>query len=194
MSPQFVLEQLLVDCKAGGIHLTADGRGGLVIDAPEVALTSGLISRLESHKQSILERLKVDPAKRQFDPTDARADHAALDESDGEPCFPPIEALRSAEVEWTGGATDARRDLSSILSPLGADGWPATSVDPDELTPCTRCGRLELWQSVAGDLFGLTPGRWRCVYCEPPLAANRLREQTERIRKSTATRKRNESA
>lgn len=52
--------------------------------------------------------------------------------------------------------------------PLGPDGWPADCIGPDELTPCPKCGTLESWQSVAGDMFGLTPGKWRCLRCDPP--------------------------
>jgi len=35
--------------------------------------------------------------------------------------------------------------------------------------PCPKCGSLELWESAASDLMGLTPGRWRCVRCDPPM-------------------------
>jgi hypothetical protein len=52
-----------------------------------------------------------------------------------------------------------------------------------EVVPCPVCGSLELWQSVAGDLLGLTPGRWRCMKCDPPTAARRLAEAAERIRR-----------
>ena len=48
--------------------------------------------------------------------------------------------------------------------------------------PCPVCGSLELWQSVAGDLLGLTPGRWRCMKCDPPTAAPEA-EAAERIRR-----------
>ena len=52
-----------------------------------------------------------------------------------------------------------------------------------EVYPCIRCRGLELWESAAGDLFGLTPGRWRCMKCDPPTAARRLAEAAERIRR-----------
>ena len=34
---------------------------------------------------------------------------------------------------------------------------------------CPTCARWDLWQPAAGDLFGLTPGTWRCFRCDPPL-------------------------
>jgi hypothetical protein len=54
-------------------------------------------------------------------------------------------------------------------------------IDPPD--PCPKCGSLELWQSAAGDLFGRTPGRWRCLRCDPPTTARRLAELAERIRR-----------
>lgn len=46
--------------------------------------------------------------------------------------------------------------------------WPADTIDPDDLEPCPRCGSLELWLQMAGDMFGKTPGQWKCQRCEPP--------------------------
>ena len=53
-------------------------------------------------------------------------------------------------------------------------------IDPPD--PCPKCGTLELWQSLAGDLFGRTPGRWRCVKCDPPTTARRIRELAARLK------------
>ena len=33
----------------------------------------------------------------------------------------------------------------------------AESVDIDDVPRCPTCGGWDMWQSVAGDLFGLTP-------------------------------------
>lgn len=41
----------------------------------------------------------------------------------------------------------------------------------DTPAPCPECGSLELWQAPAGDPTGLTPPRWRCQRCDPPLAS-----------------------
>jgi hypothetical protein len=66
--------------------------------------------------------------------------------------------------------------------PLGPDGWPVDSIEPP--SPCPSCGRLELWESAAGDLCGLRPGLWRCLMCDPPEAARRLRERAVRLKPS----------
>ncbi len=52
---------------------------------------------------------------------------------------------------------------------FGPDGWPLDSIDPDELDPCPECGTLEQWQTMAGN--------WRCLQCDPPITARRLRER-----------------
>ena len=79
-----------------------------------------------------------------------------------------------------------KAQLLTVLKPLTpateatdpAD-WEAAIEPPD---PCPKCGRLELWQSVASDPFGLTPGTWRCVRCDPPTTAKRLRQLVVRLR------------
>jgi len=52
---------------------------------------------------------------------------------------------------------------------FGPDGWPLDSVAPDDVDPCPKCGTLELWQTLAGN--------WRCLRCDPPITARRLRER-----------------
>lgn len=81
---------------------------------------------------------------------------------------------------------DPTEDLRvADVRPVGLDGWPTGTINPDALTPCPKCGTLELWETVAGDLFGETPGRWRCMKCDPPVAARRLAARAERIRRRT---------
>lgn len=48
------------------------------------------------------------------------------------------------------------------------DGWPPDAIAPAEMTPCAICGGFDVWRSAAGDLFGKTPGSWRCLACDPP--------------------------
>lgn len=36
-------------------------------------------------------------------------------------------------------------------------------VDLDDVTACTTCGSLELWQTIKG--------QWRCQHCDPPIDA-----------------------
>jgi hypothetical protein len=51
-------------------------------------------------------------------------------------------------------------------------GWDS-AIDPPE--PCGKCGGLVFWWSIRGDR--------RCVACDPPLAAVRLLERAETIRR-----------
>ena len=67
----------------------------------------------------------------------------------------------------------------SALIPLGPDGWPLDCIDPDDLDPCPKCGTLELWQTLFGN--------WRCLRCDPPIKAQRLRALAAQIRRRTKT-------
>jgi hypothetical protein len=69
---------------------------------------------------------------------------------------------------------------------------PRSAVTPDVaqrmkahkhelLDPCPAGGSLAPWESVAGNLFGATPGQWRCLRCDPPMAARRWRERAARL-------------
>jgi hypothetical protein len=181
------LANLLADCDAHGIRLMPAGDGGLTIDSPQDALTPGLLDRLKAHKADVLAFLRSIPDSPGIDPTDAAALwQAALDRLEGDPLFPPglMENLRAADVRWADSSPTGEPTPESG-EPVSPDGWPADCIDPDELTPCPKCGTLELWQTAAGDLFGRTPGRWRCMKCDPPTAARRLAEAAERIRRQT---------
>jgi len=48
----------------------------------------------------------------------------------------------------------------------------AEVIDPPG--PCPKCGRLELWETLAGD--------WRCLRCDPPTTARRLRTRAVRLK------------
>ncbi|QDU95191.1 hypothetical protein Pla8534_30030 [Lignipirellula cremea] len=99
-----------------------------------------------------------------FDSSDAGAVwQAALDHLDGDPRFPPdlMDSLRTADARWA--------DV-----PEGDDwGELIEVIDPPD--PCPNCGTLERWQSLAGN--------WRCMRCDPPAVALRLRERAEVIRR-----------
>lgn len=49
-------------------------------------------------------------------------------------------------------------ELHPWNTPVVEDPGPKDLVDPDELTPCPKCGKLELWQNVVGG--------WRCEHCD----------------------------
>ena len=102
-------------------------------------------------------------------PIDAKRERvpAPLDDNEAAPLFPPevMAALRAADVR--------------LADDPWIDPWKAAVELPEA---CERCGSLELWQSLAGDLSGTAPGKWRCVRCDPPETARRLRGLAERLR------------
>ncbi len=55
------LAELLADCHAHGIRLLPAPDGGLTIDAPQDALTPGLVARLKAHKAALLALLQPTP-------------------------------------------------------------------------------------------------------------------------------------
>ena len=169
--------ELILDLGRLGIQLEADGERLRFF--PRSALTPDLLARLKSHKAALLAMLRPTTEVAGIDRTGVAAVwQAALDRLEGNSLFPPdeMEALRAADVRWAD-------DFPPVSEPLDSAGWPTDCIDPNELTPCPKCGTLELWQSVAGDLFGLAPGRWRCVKCDPPTTARRLVEAKKRIRR-----------
>ena len=55
------LTELLADCNARGIRLLPADDGGLIIDAPQAALTPDLMDRLKSNKAELRASLKRMP-------------------------------------------------------------------------------------------------------------------------------------
>lgn len=110
---------------------------------------------------------------------------AALDRLEGDPGFPSgvMEALRAADVyiEPEGTIDDVIVDPEPLE--LGPDGWPPGSVDVNELYPCPQCGSLDQWQTMAGDATGMTPGKWRCRKCDPPVVSDRLAKRAAKLRR-----------
>jgi len=158
---------LLADCHACGIRLALTDSGELEIDAPADALTPDLLRRLRNAKPNLAERLAIQWA----DTGGGEADTALLVACD----------------EWAELVAE-----SSDAAPIGPDGWSTDCVDPEELTPCPTCqGADGWWQAAAGDPFGHSPPRWRCLRCDPPAAARRLAKATERIRRSARTKRPN---
>ena len=182
---------LLERYAALGIRLTADS-GRLAIDAPDGALTPGLVGELKRNKPALLAALTVpEPA-----PGTRRI---PLPSTPGRPAATaPVQPGLSTRA--TGGRPTrrpSRRSRGDPRADLGGD--PAAAIDAtagqveglgdllpatgewDELPdpePCPTCGGIDCW-------WGLWDER-RCERCEPSgqrslLLANRaarLRERT----------------
>lgn len=71
-------------------------------------------------------------------------------------------------------------DATGVLGEDGGD-WDNDTIDPDEVPPCPTCGSLVAWQSLAGT--------WRCMNCDPPRVAQRLRRQRDVILRREARRR-----
>ncbi|NQT39186.1 MAG: hypothetical protein HQ581_16935 [Planctomycetes bacterium] len=85
-----------------------------------------------------------------------------------------LAALRSA-VDPDGVATAPVTGEPAESGPEAAPEairWEDAIHPPD---PCSKCGSLELWQTLAGN--------WRCMRCDPPTTAQRLAELAGRIRR-----------
>ena len=173
-----LLADLLADCDAHGIRLALAEGGGLEIDAPQDALTPGLLGRLKAHKADLLVMLR--PAAELGTCKDCGQALTGTRTFDG---------FLNLECPGCGRCFGCRPSTGEIAARFAGAPEKAIQVVDDEsqvigeVFPCPECGSLELWQSAAGDLFGLTSGRWRCMKCDPPTTAWRLAEAVERIRR-----------
>lgn len=170
--------ELLAECEAHGIRLTVYGDGGLAIDAPRDAMTPDLLARLKAHKADVLALLRPAPEAAPIDSSDPAAVwQAALDRLEGDPLSPPdlMEALRAADARWANDEPHGEPANDPAPEPLDRKCSSVDYIDAGELTPCPKCGTLELWQTLADN--------WRCLYCDPPTTARRLAELAARIRR-----------
>ena len=153
--------QLIADLARLGIRIEA--HGDRLRYSPRSAVTPDLAQRLKAHKSELLSILRRDPDATVIDLTNATAVwQAALDRLEGDPLFPPdvMEGLRAADARWADDPEAGEADEAIEV------------IDPPD--PCPKCGTLELWQSLAGN--------WRCLRCDPPTKARRLRERAARLK------------
>ena len=145
---------LLNDLTRLQIQLMADG--DRLRYAPRSAVTPVLVEQIEAHKGELLEILRY--------PTAGPA--VALHET--------ATASPAASEQLSGNPSTCDTTTESDFEPPGPDGWPASCIDPDELTPCPECDTLELWQSLAGN--------WHCQNCDPPDKARQCRELAKQLK------------
>lgn len=146
-APEESADDLLEEMAECGYLLRLDDAGRLVKDG----LPADLADRVAQHEGDLTQILaheaqKLAAARRTW--------QAALDELEGDPLFPRLDVLRSADARWVDDPEAGERDESTEV------------IDPPD--PCLKCGTLELWQSLAGN--------WRCLRCDPPIKAQRLAE------------------
>jgi hypothetical protein len=174
----FLPTDLLADCHARGIRLALAPGDGLAIDAPQDALTPDLLGRLKAHKPDLLVMLRPEAELGTCEDCGQ-----ALTET---PTFDGFLNLECPRCDRCFGCRPSTGEIAARFAGAPQKAIPVVVDESQaigEVVPCPKCCKLELWQTAADDLFGLTPGRWRCVKCEPPTDARRLAEAAERIRR-----------
>ncbi|MDG1510504.1 MAG: hypothetical protein P8R31_02345 [Mariniblastus sp.] len=162
-------EQLLADL--AGLRIRIEAHGERLRYSPQSVVTPELTERMKAHKTAILAILRQAPDTLQFGTLEATAvRQAATRQLEGDKLFPTelSKLPSSANVRWV--------DNSIISNALDC-------IPLKDLRACPKCETFEMWQSVAGDPFGNTPGRWRCTKCDPPADTKELAEDAERFRR-----------
>lgn len=164
-------EQLLKELTQRGVRLKVDD--GRIRYTPRSHVPDDLVLLLREHKVNLMRLLDV---------SNVAAQNAATVYVYETP-FKPEQNGSSVDVvaAEAGNQPSAERDSTAIPT---AYAEPTThiqeaGVDSEELPdwpapPCHNCSSLELWEDASG--------RWRCMYCDPPEAARRLRQLAMRIR------------
>ena len=155
-----------------GIEVGVDG--DRIWYSPRSAVTPDLAKRMKAHKGELLATLGPE---------------APAEESDPKCCWCGSTRLVDGKQGriW---CDDCERVAWLVLPNkiIRADVASLKLINPPER--CPECDGLEFWESVAGDLFGRTPGRWRCLRCDPPTTARRLRDRAERLKLKAQSRPR----
>lgn len=167
--------ELLLDLDRRGIRLEA--HGDRLRYSPRSALTPDLLARLKAHKAELLAMLRPAPEVARIASNAAAVWQAALDRLEGDPLFSPdlMEVLRAGDARWANDEPHSEAANDPAPEPVGPECELVDYIDASGLTPCPKCGTLELWQTLAGN--------WRCLHCDPPTTSRRLAESAARIRR-----------
>jgi len=147
----------MTDLARLGIRIEA--HGDRLRYSPRLAVTPDLVERMKAHKGELLAILRPES-----------------EESEPKCCWCGSTQLIDGQLGriWC----DACERVAWLELPnkiVRADVLDLNLIAPP--APCPDCGGLELWETVAGDLFGRTPGKWRCLICDPPAKSRRLLQQ-----------------
>ena len=162
--------QVMTDLARLGIRIEADG--DRLRYSPRSKVTPDLLERMKAHKGELMAILRSEAPPEDSEPKCSWCGSTRLvDGRQGRIWCDDCE-----RVAW----------LALRSQIIRADFAPLELCNPPD--PCPDCGGLELWESVAGDLFGRTPGNWRCLRCDPPTKAQRLRERAARLKLTAQSR------
>jgi len=122
---------------------------------------------------------------RQPEPTANPATSGESPNPGGEPQADDLATSGIDPGEWH-RQPDARGRMGWQRRDLDPADWPDFGELPD-VPPCPTCGSLKAWQSMAADLHGIAPGRWRCLKCNPPTKSRAWAAKAAELRRNGAT-------
>jgi len=149
---QSIFTELLADCNSCGIRLSLGDGGGITIDAPHGALTPDLMARLKANKGELVAMLR--PVAELGTCEDCGQ---ALTE------MPTLDGFFNLECLGCDRCFGCRPATAEVAAQFQRPPESANSIV--ELIACPECGSLGLWHVATRNLYGVTPGRWRCINC-----------------------------
>lgn len=170
------LARLFADLSQLGIRV--EGRGDRLRISPKAAVSAELLDRLRLHKQEVLAAVQSE------DQSLAKCDRCG-DFLRELLTFDGFLNLECVACDRCFGCRPSSPEIVERLDKARLNPIPVVQDKAivGEIVPCQKCGSLEMWRSMAGDLLGRTVGHWRCSTCDPPEVSRRLLASVERIRK-----------
>ena len=149
----------------GQLGIRLEAHGNRLRFWPRSAVTPDLTDRMKSRKGELLAIL--------------RPEASGAGESDLTCCW--CRSTRLVDGQHGRIWCDACERVAWLELPyeiIRADALGLNLIDPP--APCPDCGGLELWETVAADLFGRVDGVWQCLQCDPPAKSRRFLSDSER--------------
>ena len=141
---------------------------------PRSSMTPDLVERMKAHQGALLAMLRPNP------PAEETADRL-LDDLAHRGCILGLDGDGRLVMDGVPPdlANDVARHEAELIRILKIETASMAEamvkiIDPPD--PCPKCEFMELWQTLAGN--------WRCLRCDPPAQARRLRERADRLRGS----------
>ena len=147
----------MTDLARLGIHI--ESHGDRLRYSPRSAVTPELADRMKAHRAELLAILSPN------------AERSAIQWCENAPRHEVQAALETAMTEWDVIVeSDGPVEITDAIEEF--DDWTGGTANPDDVPTCGTCGRQEAWQTLLGN--------WRCLRCDPPTMARRLREREAR--------------
>lgn len=156
------IEELLLELARRGVGLIADGEK--LLFSPRSAVTPELLALLRDQKAAVLAIVRESLRS----PCENDSAETADGYFDGD--------LGHGPERWCDAITANDGESRVTFTRADRDPWPdpwESAIDPPP--PCPRCGSLEMWWNVFGDM--------RCMKCDPPTTSIKLQELATKLRK-----------